>query len=228
MGLLGGIKKVAKKVGNVAYKASPLLGLIPGVGTLAAAGIGAGGALLSGRGLGGAAKGAGMGAAGDIGQHFAQKIPGVGKYFDTDKLLSGGYGGGGAAPNAPSGAQAGPEYLEGPGGLKYRNPATMTRVTDPGGGGGGGLGGAAKFLFGDKLASGGLLPLALGLAGTVQNAQQNTKQNHLTDEQIANARAAIARQRELQDRALQPINVQAPDYTSIFAQTQNPFYQGAR
>lgn len=244
MGLLGkighGIKAVGHAVGGVAEKAAPFVGLIPGVGTLAAAGIGGAGALLHGDGLKGAIRYGAEGALGDIGQHFAQKIPGVGKYFDTDKLL-GGVGnylhGGGGLPNRPP-------PIEGalpPGGYNAVLPPAG------GGGGGGGHGGVIDWLkkggqSGQQGGAGGvpnwqkLLGLGLGGVGVLKNAQADTKNNALTDEQVARAREAAARQKMIQDQILASIGkpgasfqpVAAPDYSALFGQTQNPFYKPAQ
>lgn len=57
-----GVKKVGKVVGSVASKAAPIAALVPGVGTLGAAALGAGGALAAGKGLKGAI-GSGLGGA---------------------------------------------------------------------------------------------------------------------------------------------------------------------
>jgi len=75
-----GIGKGIKKVGKFARKVSPALAFIPGVGTLAAAGIGAAGGLIGGEGLGGAAKGALGGAAGGLAKAGLGRIPGVGNF----------------------------------------------------------------------------------------------------------------------------------------------------
>jgi hypothetical protein len=62
----GFLKKALKGVGKLAQKAAPVIGLVPGVGTLAAAGIGGAGGLLSGGGFEGMLKGAAGGAAGGL------------------------------------------------------------------------------------------------------------------------------------------------------------------
>lgn len=97
MGLFGAIKGGIKKVGGLAKKAAPFLPLIPGVGTLAAAGIGLGGGLLSGGGLKGAAEGALGGAAGGLAKAGLSRIPGVGKFAQGagQQLLGLGQPGGG-------------------------------------------------------------------------------------------------------------------------------------
>ena len=66
MGFFSGLGNALGSVGRFARRAAPLVGLIPGVGTLAAAGIGAAGGLLGGEGLGGAARGALGGALGGL------------------------------------------------------------------------------------------------------------------------------------------------------------------
>lgn len=66
MGLLKKIGKAVKKVAKVASKAAPVVGLIPGVGTLGAAALGAGGALIGGEGVGTALGRGALGAAGGL------------------------------------------------------------------------------------------------------------------------------------------------------------------
>jgi hypothetical protein len=226
MGVFGAIKKVGKKIGKVATKAAPFVGMIPGVGTLAAAGIGAAGGLLSGEGLKGAAKYGALGAAGNIGANLLGKIPGVGFLADKGKNVWG-FGG--------DGAQAATDL----GGMAVGQGAIDPTYGDIGGVAGG-AGGAVSAL--GKAAKGGgsrgvmdilglagkYAPLAMGAVGAYQNAQQASQNRELTEEQIKNAREAIARQRMLQDRALTPIDVKAPDFTNIFSQTQNPFYRPAQ
>ena len=75
MGFFGKIKKGIKGIGKFARKAAPLAAFIPGVGPLAAIGIGAAGGLIGGEGWRGALKGAAGGAAGGF---LKSKIPGVG------------------------------------------------------------------------------------------------------------------------------------------------------
>ncbi len=104
MGFFGKIKKGIKGIGRLAQKAAPFVGMIPGVGTLAAAGIGGIGGALSGGGFKGALKGAALGAAGGL----IGKIPGVGR-------LAGKIGG------AVKGAGIG-SALKGVGGFLKDNP----------------------------------------------------------------------------------------------------------
>lgn len=96
------VKKVGKVVGKVAAKAAPVASLIPGVGTLAAAGLGAGGNLLAGKGLKGALQGGISGAMGSlaIGGLGATGILGkLGSSGGFSSILSslGGSGGSGSA-----------------------------------------------------------------------------------------------------------------------------------
>lgn len=203
-----GLGKI-KGVGKALKWAAPVLGAlpIPGISTAVAAGIGGLGGLIEGGGdsaeggggWGGALKqggmGAGMGALGSIGgKYLGGAIKGVGGMM--------GGGGGGGAPGAP--------------GVDYGD---IGGTMGGGGGGGGGfdlggfLGGVSKYA-----------PLALGAVGAFQNAKAATQNRELTEEQIQQARAAIERQKMLQDRALQPINVSAPDYSNLF-RTQNPLAQ---
>ena len=80
-----GIGKGVKAVGKVAHKAAPALAFIPGVGTVAAAGIGAIGGLAAGKGLKGALTGALKGAGGGL---FKSGIGAI-----AGKVLGGGGGG---------------------------------------------------------------------------------------------------------------------------------------
>ena len=70
---------VHKKIGRLASKAAPFVGLIPGVGTALAAGLGAGGALLSGQGIGAALKSGARGALGGLAGGALSKFGGIGK-----------------------------------------------------------------------------------------------------------------------------------------------------
>ena len=115
MGFFGALKSGIKKVGKFAQKAAPALAFIPGVGTLAAAGIGAAGGLIGGNGLRGAAKGAIGGAAGGLAQAGLSRL------------------GGGANPLA--------KWASGRGG----GSALSSGIKGVGGGGGGGgIGGAIR------------------------------------------------------------------------------------
>lgn len=75
-GVLGFIGGGLKKLGGLAKKAAPFVGMIPGVGTLAAAGLGGLGGLASG-GLKGALQGAAGGALGGLGGGLLGKLGGV-------------------------------------------------------------------------------------------------------------------------------------------------------
>lgn len=82
------LKGIGKVVGKVAGVAAPFAGLIPGVGPLAAAGLGAGSKLLSrtlmGKntfGKGGFADIAGAGLAGGLGKFGIDKLGGTGNVF---------------------------------------------------------------------------------------------------------------------------------------------------
>ena len=89
---------VHKKIGAIASKAAPFVGMIPGVGTVAAAGLGFGGGLLAGEGFKGALKSGAKGAIGSLAGEAIGRIPGIGKVggalFDFAKsnpeLIAGG------------------------------------------------------------------------------------------------------------------------------------------
>lgn len=99
------LKKIGKAIGGVMKKAAPVVGLIPGVGTLAGAAIGAGGSVLSGNnlkshlkhgaigGISGAAGGLLKGSGGA--SSILSKIPGGGSLGKgIGGLMSGSLGGG--------------------------------------------------------------------------------------------------------------------------------------
>lgn len=213
-----GLKAVGGAVGDVAKRAAPLATFIPGVGPVAAGIIGVGGGLLGKLNdqnvtLGGTLKDAAIGGA-----------TGYGGARLLDRFLPNQTGNG--IPGV--GGMSGPTMHQGPGGIQWADPNTLGHINQPQSGGlGGTIGGVGKLIFGQNAGQNGLLPLALGLAGTFQNAQQATKAGQLTDQQIQQANEAIARQRMLQDQVLANLKnpVATPDYTNIFAQTQNPFYR---
>lgn len=69
---------VIKTIGSVLGDAAPILGSIPGIGTIPAAIAGGAGGLMSGKGLGGALKGAAGGALGGLGGTALNAIGGGG------------------------------------------------------------------------------------------------------------------------------------------------------
>jgi hypothetical protein len=69
---------VIKTIGSVLGGAAPILGSIPGIGTIPAAIAGGAGGLMSGKGLGGALKGAAGGALGGLGGTALNAIGGGG------------------------------------------------------------------------------------------------------------------------------------------------------
>ena len=96
-GFFGTIRKGVKGLGKIAHKAAPALAFIPGVGTVAAAGIGALGGLAAGKGFKGALTGGLKGAAGGLAKTGLNKILGSGPGQDIigDKIksvISGGAG----------------------------------------------------------------------------------------------------------------------------------------
>ena len=101
---MGFLKGLGKILGGAAKVAS----LVPGVGTLAGAGLGAAGGLVSGGGLKGMVTGGAMGAAGPL----------------AGKLL-GGAAGAGAAAGAATGAAGKTSFLKGLGGQLLKNAPTI-------------------------------------------------------------------------------------------------------
>jgi len=96
-----GIAKVGKVVGNVAQKAAPFAGLIPGVGPLAGLALGAGGSLLAGHNMATTLQ---SGAAGGLSGLAGSKLLGGKGVLGISGLLKGGAGSG--APADPTGASA--------------------------------------------------------------------------------------------------------------------------
>lgn len=227
------IKGGVHAVGKLAEKAAPIVGTIPGVGTIAAGAIGGLGGLAAGDGLKGALKYGAEGALGDIGANLigkipgvsglVSKIPGVGKFIDL--------GTGGALPKTPGdimSALPGGSY---DGALPNNSSGASSKIPGIGGMGLNDLGNAN---VGNSNTGSGIMdlvakyaPLALGAAGAFQNAQQSSQARDLTNQEVADAKAARARQQGLQDQVLANLKnpIAAPNYTNIFSQTQNPFYQ---
>jgi hypothetical protein len=156
--------KVGKVVGTVASKAAPLIAMVPGVGTLGGAALGAGGALLSGENVGTALKRGALGAAGGLaGGTVRGLIGGAAK-----KLLGGGL------PSAPEigGTMASPEA----GGRSL-----LGRI----GGAVGDAGGAALRYAGQHPAT--VLQGGLAALGTIQGAQQQGGQEEPKRDDIVDA-----------------------------------------
>src|SRR6266702_4144983 len=130
---------VIKGIGNVVGTAAPFAGLIPGIGPLAAAGIGAGGKLLSGGGAKGALTGGLEGAAGGLasnafGGDLASKIGGAlknqfapGGQLDFSKILG---VGGGIANLIGQGQQRKSAQDYANAGISQRN-ALMSKILGP-------------------------------------------------------------------------------------------------
>jgi hypothetical protein len=236
------IKSGVHAIGGVAEKAAPFVGMIPGVGTIAAAGIGGLGALAHGDGLGGALKYGAEGALGDIGANLlgkipgvagvVSKIPGVGKFIDL--------GTGGQLPATPGdimSALPGGSYNGVLPGVAGTAGTAATQATK--GGLGGLVSGVGHWLGGGTSTNAQgqqsgipnwekLLGLAGGAAGAVQNAQQSSQARAIQDAQIKQAQEQYARQKSIQDSILANLKgpgPSAPDLSSIFSQTQNPFYK---
>jgi hypothetical protein len=93
MGFFGKLKGAVKGLGKIAQKAAPALAFIPGVGTLAAAGIGMAGGLLGGGGIEGAIKGGLGGAMGGKLKDAIGQAGGI-KGFTEQLLKNGGQVGG--------------------------------------------------------------------------------------------------------------------------------------
>lgn len=98
MGLFGAIGSGLSKIGGLASKIAPVASLVPGVGTLAAAGLRAGGGILSGENVGSALKGAAVGA---LPGAALSKIGGLGGGIAA-KAAARGFGGAAEAATDPS------------------------------------------------------------------------------------------------------------------------------
>lgn len=212
------IGKVISKIGGVAKKAAPFVGMIPGVGPIAAGALGGLGGLVSG-GFGGALKGAAGGAAGGFGGKLLQR------------LLGGRGGGGGGLTPEQVGIRPGSiqEALAGLGAI----PGARS-----GAGGGGGRGGAGGFLsklfggVGDYISQDPLRALGIGLSGlgAYQGAQQQSRANKFREEALGMARERYASTAPFREAvtsralALDPRSAgQRPDLGDVFRNTENPF-----
>ncbi len=202
MGLFSAIGRGVRGIGKIARKAAPFVGLIPGVGTLAAAGLGAAGGLLGGEGFRGALRGAAGGALGGL----AGRIPGVGN------LISG-------AGSAIGGAFSGENPL-----------ARFDRSGQGGGGGGGGDDGGGGF-GGAIRGIGGFLgrnaPTILGGVSALSNARDDTRTRGFEDEQADFARQSMERRRAMEQQIMSGLGQAPPsfDFSSTFADPSNPFSQ---
>jgi hypothetical protein len=204
MGLLKsigkGLKGIGKKVGGVVSKVAPYAGLIPGVGSLAAGALGAGGALVSGKNLKEIAK-AGLTAGG--GAYLGGKalgalngsgaIPAVmkgGKIANIQDLITGG----GAASSAAEG-------------------------------GGGGLIDRAKGI-GSTILSGikNHPELALGALGAVQHARDTAATDKMYGQGLGDIRTAYAAKAPLRAMALKQLqDPRLKDLSGVFRPRGNPF-----
>lgn len=168
------LKKGVKAVGKVASKAAPLIAMVPGVGTLGGAALGAGGALLSGSNVGTALKRGALGAAGGIGGNLLR-----GRNLLTGAGKVAGLVGKATQGNTPFGSAG--KILSG---TTSAGPSLLSRVGRAAGSVGRGAlgavgdvaGGVGRFALDNPLllAQGGLAAL-----GTVQGAQQQGEADRL-------------------------------------------------
>lgn len=182
-GAVRGARKGISAIGNVASKAAPLAGMVPGLGTVAGGLLGLGGGLVSGQGIGGSLKRGLVGAAGaGLGSALSggAGLPGIAKRIGGALRLG---GGGGQTPFG-SGTDAGNVDASNVGGMQsgFGNLTSdqvlaMRRAgivpgqgggQSGGGGGGGILGGIGRFLTqggGGGQGGGGMSPLGMLLTG---------------------------------------------------------------
>lgn len=155
-GLLGrGAQNVVRRGAQVVSRAAPVVGLIPGVGTLAAGALGAGGALLGGENIGTALQRGALGAAGGLAGGVLRGAGGVGGVL----------GGAGRAIGSVGGSVGGALGAAG-------------RAI-------GGVGGALTGAGGTGGGLGSLLQTGLGVLGTVQGAQREGQANRLREQSLA-------------------------------------------
>lgn len=199
MGLWGSIKKIGKQVGGVVSKAAPYAGLIPGIGSLAAGALGAGGALISGKNLkeiakAGLVSGGGAYLGGKALGALGSKVPQVlrnGVPSQVTDLIS---GGGNVASAAPQGI--------------------MDRLKS-------GAGSLASGAFG-ALKSHPELALA-GVAG-IQHARDSAATDKLYDQGLGDIRGAYAAKAPLRALALQRLtDPRLKDLSGVFQPRGNPF-----
>lgn len=212
-------KSIGKKLGGIVKKAAPLAMFIPGVGPLAAAGIGAaagfGGSALQGKNLkshlkygaiGGASAGAGKFALGKLASRIPGKIPGPGGEIA-----------------AKAGKAGGGSFLGRAGSLLRGGASALT------GGASGGRIGLADLLMGGLTAAGGVQGLRDSSAARKREGELTGKQLAIADEQagmgrelFAGARPArIAAQIALEDRVKQ--GARAPVDYNQFTDSANQF-----
>lgn len=193
-----GLKKVGKTVGGVVSKAAPFAGLIPGVGPLAAGGLGAAGAALSGKNLKDIAR-AGLTAGG--GAYLGGKalgflkgsgaVPAVlrnGKVANVGDLITGG----GAVSSAAG------------------SPSILDRAK--------GIG--SSVLSGIKNNP----ELALGALGGIQHARDSAATDKMYERGLGDIRNAYAAKAPLRSMAMKQLtDPRLVDLSSVFRPGGNPF-----
>lgn len=199
-GIVKGLKGGAKFIGGAAKKAAPIVGLIPGVGTVAGGLIGAGGSLLS---------DVGSGRRISLGQALKSGATGALSGLAGAKLLGGkglpgllsrakGFLGGGGAPRTDTGVS--PSVVD--------EAGNVIRAAGGGGvgtaGGGGGILGRIK----DFITSNPARAASLGIAGAglISGARREGEADSL----LKAARARLA-------------EPEAEDLSGLFAGSGNPY-----
>ena len=195
-------------LGSVLKYGAPIAaGLIPGLGPLAAAGIGMAGN-TAGRALAGDQFSLGS-------MVLSGALPGLSQYAGVPYKLFGG---------GPAAAGTAGNMTQGMGGI----------ASGAGGGVPGAASAAAsagKGILGTGITGGDLLhyaPLGIGAIGAYQGAQDMSKANALRERAVKLAEQDYAERAPYRMNALrqasQPLP-QAPDLTSVFADRGNPFYR---
>ena len=150
------VKKAVKKVGNLAQDVAPFAGLIPGVGTVAGAALGAGGSLLSGDKFSTALK---SGVMGGVGGYLGGQVGGL------PGIIGGFTGAGGGLANLGAGGALN-GLINGTGGLGGLAGAA------------GGAGGGSNALLGSLLNLGGGI-YGAHTAGQAADAQSDAAREAL-------------------------------------------------
>ena len=195
-GLVKKAKKIVKKVAPIATVAAPF---IPGIGPLAAAGIGAAGGLASGGGLKGALMGGAFGGLGNYGIGRMGGLSGIGKSLGG---LSGiGKSLGGFAGQMFGGAPVGvPDHngiiWDQPGAGRQR-VARMNPGFNPGG-----FGGALGQFAGGLMGGQGLAGLGRGIGGVLGNYGQGRFDMDLYDRMLGKSRSDWTARSNLQHQRL--------------------------
>lgn len=199
LGSIGGaIKHGVQGLGHLAEKAAPIVGLIPGVGTLAGAAIGGLGGLAAGDGLGGALKYGLQGAASGFGGGLldnAGGISGIASHIPGAQSLESILGsvGGGAAGSVGNTSLGLGAAGTGVGGV------ADAAAGSSGGGFGGLIGQAGHFLTGNGGKN------ALGVAQGISSVLDQQKANNYAKDALGTVEGSYAQRAPLRAQGVQQL-----------------------